>query len=134
MDYYERLKTLGISSLQRRREKIIIINIWKIKNGILPNAINLNFKDHFRSKALRAVLPKLPRTHCSLLSKYENSFLIIGCKLWNSLPAYLTHIQNYQVFKLHLNRYLSEIPDRPPLPGYRSINNNSLIMYKTVQK
>ena len=31
MDYYERLKTLGISSLQRRREKIIIINIWNIK-------------------------------------------------------------------------------------------------------
>ena len=38
-NYWERLKDLKIFSLQRRREKIVIMHIWKIKNKIYPNTI-----------------------------------------------------------------------------------------------
>ena len=43
LDYWQRLKTLNIMSLQRRREKMIIILVWKIKNNLAPNNINLIF-------------------------------------------------------------------------------------------
>ena len=132
-NYWDRLTKLNISSLQRRREKSIIIYIWKIKHNTLPNSINLEFKDHLRSQSTKAILPKLPRTNCSLLTKYENSFVIIGCKLWNSLPAPLTRSNNINEFKLLLRKYLSDIPDRPPLPGYSSNNNNSLLNLKPAQ-
>ena len=46
LNYWERLKELGILSLQRRRERILITIVWKIKNGFYPNNINLNFKSH----------------------------------------------------------------------------------------
>ena len=125
-NYWERLKQLNLLSLQRRREKLIILNIWKIKNKIIPNSINLHFKDHLRSQARKAVLLPLPKTNCRLLTKFENSFAIKGAKLWNTLPSSLTCITQLNEFKVALHKHLSDIPDKPPLPGYHTLNNNSL--------
>ena len=40
MPYHERLKSLGLYSLQRRRERYCIIYIWKIIEGLAPNFSN----------------------------------------------------------------------------------------------
>ena len=40
MLYHERLKSLGLYSLQRRRERYCIIYIWKIIEGLVPNFSN----------------------------------------------------------------------------------------------
>ena len=48
LDYYERLAALDMLSLQRRRERYIIIHMWKILNGIAPNDMNLNFRHQSR--------------------------------------------------------------------------------------
>ena len=37
---HERLKSLGLYSLQRRRERYCIIYIWKIIEGLTPNFSN----------------------------------------------------------------------------------------------
>ena len=132
LDYWERLKSLNIMSLQRRREKIIITAIWKIKNKLIPNSINIKFKDHLRSQACKAILPPLPRTGSNLLSKYEESFTIKGAKLWNTLPPPLTKITDISLFKTSLTKFLNKIPDRPPLPGYNRANNNSLVEIKNL--
>ena len=39
MDYWERLKYLNLPSLQRRRERYIVINAWKILHKKAPNDI-----------------------------------------------------------------------------------------------
>ena len=130
LNYWERLQNLNIQSLQRRRESIIILNIWKIKNKQIPNTVNLTFKLHKRSKAIKAVLPPLPRTSASLLTKYEHSFAVNGSKLWNTLPPELTIIPTKSLFKISLNKYLEAVPDRPPVPGYSGSNNNSLLVVK----
>ena len=41
MNYHERLKRLGIYSLERRRERFLIINAWQQLEGIKENALNL---------------------------------------------------------------------------------------------
>ena len=38
--YHERLKSLGLYSLQRRRERYCILYIWKIIEGLAPNFSN----------------------------------------------------------------------------------------------
>ena len=41
MDYHERLKKLGLYSLERRRERFPIINAWQQLEGIKENVLNL---------------------------------------------------------------------------------------------
>ena len=43
--YWERLKSLKIQSLQRRRERYVIIHTWKILNNLTNNDIGLSFTD-----------------------------------------------------------------------------------------
>ena len=40
MPYHERLKSLGLYSLQRRKERYCIIYIWEISESLAPNFSN----------------------------------------------------------------------------------------------
>ena len=126
-NYWERLESLKIESLQRRREKIAILNVWKMEHKLTPNSVNFSFKFHERSQSNKAILPPLPKTNCRLLNKYEESFAIKGAKLWNILPPTLTRIPNINIFKSSLKTFLGKLPDKPPLDGYSRTNNNSLL-------
>lgn len=126
-NYWERLKHLGIMSLQRRRERIILLHLWKIKNGLNRNSISIEFKYHQRSSAFRAILKPLPKIKGKLLRQYDNSFIINSAKLWNSLPPALTCLNTLERFKLSLDRFLIDIPDQPPIPGYPCASDNSLM-------
>jgi len=56
LDYWKRLKSLGLMSLQRRRERYDIIYMWKILNGLVPNDLHITF--HFNPRhGIRAVVP-----------------------------------------------------------------------------
>ena len=90
LNYWDRLSTLNIMSLQRRRERQTLLHVWKILNKVYPNTINLNFKNHQRSGAIRAIMKPLPKLQGRALTVYEESFLIKAAKLWNILPL------NYQ--------------------------------------
>ena len=48
LNYYERLQHLKLFSLQRRRERFIIIHTFKIYRSLAPNDLNLQFHDHPR--------------------------------------------------------------------------------------
>ena len=130
-DYWIRLKKLGIDSLQRRREKLIIILLWKIKNSLVPNHINIEFKTNFRSQ-IKAVIPPMPRARGKLLSAYEDSFLVKSAKLFNKVPSQITECASFSLFESKLNKYLSFYPDKPPVHGYYHQNTNSITDYRTV--
>ena len=125
-NYWERLKVLGIMSLQRRRERTIITHLWKIQNCIYPNTININFKTHLRTSAIKAIVKPLPKLRGKLLTIYDQSFTIKAAKLWNVLPPNLTKISSLELFKVSLDRFLLKVPDEPPLPGYSHKTDNSL--------
>ena len=111
-------------SLQRRRERFIIINVWKIINGISPNDIHLQTVVS-GLRGVRVKVPPLNRTataHCQSL--YDNNTLgVVGPKLWNTIPTKLTHITNQTTFKTALSKYLAQIPDHPPIQGIASENS-----------
>ena len=127
LNYWDRLKVLGILSLQRRRELNIILHLWKIKHCLYPNSIDIRFKVHLRTQAVKAIISPLPKVKGRVLTIHEESFAIRAAKLWNILPSKITHIATFFTFKTALIDYLKTIPDQPPLPGYPYRTNNSLI-------
>ena len=125
-NYWDRLKKLGIMSLQRRRERAIILHVWKILNNFNPNSVNMEFKYHDRSAAIKAVVKSLPKLRGKILTIFDESFPVKSAKLWNILPSKLTTVTSFDSFKNNLDKFLMEISDEPPLPGYAHKTNNYL--------
>jgi len=127
MDYWQRLQYLGLSSLQRRRERYSILHMWKIMHGLVSNDLKIRFTTGGRL-GVRAVVPKL--TKLSTMAKqtaYDGSFAVMGPRLWNCLPAKLNQIDEFQVFKVQLSRYLTSFSDCPPVTGYVRSSRNSIL-------
>ena len=129
-DYWTRLELLEIMSLQRRREKSIIILVWKIKNNRAPNDINLEFKVKRNSETIAVVKP-MAKSIGKIRTCYENSLIIKAAKIWNKIPFKLTETTNFIPFKTKLEKYLTYFPDKPPVKGFKS--KNSLLDYKAVR-
>ena len=126
MNYHERLRHLGLYSLQRRRECYIIIQIWKIWKGINPNDVKLEF--HFNARlGPQCRRPKTTgATHLDTLK--FNSFCSSGPALFNIIPGEIKLDKKDAVsFKRHLDTHLKRISDTPPTPGYIASNRNSLL-------
>ena len=121
--YHDRLRILGLMSLQRRRERFIIITVWKIINEVIPNELDFQITNSDR-RGLKVKVPPL-RTDATQHARscYESSFGVIGPRLWNTLPRRLSIITNKTTFKTALTKYISQIPDLPPVDGYPSRNS-----------
>ena len=127
LNYWDRLKSLQLMSMQRRRERYIIMHMWKTLHDQCPNDLQIKFMKPSRL-GIRATIPP-----CKKMAKqrnqtlYEHSFAVLGPRLWNTLPKDLSTISCKQEFKDKLTRHVLSIPDFPPVRGYTGPNNNSLL-------
>ena len=134
--YWDRLRSLNLYSLERRRERYRIIYMWKVLENLVPNLSN----DHSKVKTTTSlrngrlcVVPSVCRTASSRIqSLREGSFSVNGAQLFNSLPRNLRDMSNVElpVFKRKLDKFLATIPDEPLFPGYteaRRAELNSLL-------
>ena len=133
LSYWERLKSLGIYSLERRRERYLIIYIYKIINNVVPNfqsdkfGIKLTVNDrHGRT----CIIPPInTRALASVSSLVESSFPIRGPRLFNALPA---NVRNYDgsvdAFKARLDKFLAIVPDQPCTPNYHQPSASNSIL------
>ncbi len=55
MNYHERLKRLGIYSLERRWERFLIINAWQQLEGIKENALKLETGREGRQRGINSL-------------------------------------------------------------------------------
>ena len=126
LNYWERLKSLGLMSLQRRRERYTVLHMHKTLHETVPNEVGVAFYRTSRH-GLKAVLPDLSRVKSKrCASLYASSFGSVGPRLWNCLPREIREIENLDLFKATLDRFLRTVPDLPPTPGYPTQNWNSL--------
>ena len=130
-NYWDRLKILNIFSLQRRRERQRIIHVWKLKNGLIRNDVKLQFKRNERTSRDVAVVLPLPKVKGKILSIYEDSFVIRSARIWNKIPSEITSVAKLSGFKIKLDKWLSGIPDNPPVNGYYHETKNSILDYFT---
>ncbi len=129
LNYWDRLASLRLMSLQRRRERYIIIYMWKMMHGLVPNAITVKWHYNERS-GIRAILPVIPK-HKPSMKVHESSLSIIGPRLWNTIPADCTSCTSLESFKSRLQKHLDKIPDLPPVGNYCLKNKNSLLDWAT---
>ena len=130
LDYWERLKKLSLMSLQRRRERYILVHMWKILYGQTSNDLQIQFHSRSRLGTL-ATIPSLSRASSSRhQSMYDSSFAVLGPKLWNAMPYYLNGISDFAPFKSRLTAFMLSVPDKPPVRGYTTPNSNSLLAWR----
>ena len=127
LNYHERLKRLNLMSLQRRRERYIIIHMFKILHNMCPNDINVTFK-HSDRRGIRAIIPPLTKHASSKAQQmYDSSFAVVGPQLWNTIPKSTTQKSTLSSFKSSLQTFLDDIRDEPPVRGYCVANDNSIV-------
>ena len=133
-DYWNRLSSLGLYSIQRRNERYMIIYVWKILEGLAPNLSNNTIKPVYSDRRGRQCsIPHLPRSNCPQRVKTvrDQSFGIKGPQLFNVIPKVIRNLSDVTIdqFKRQLDKFLRSVPDEPSVPGYvarRAVPSNSL--------
>ena len=134
MDYWERIKYLRILSLQRRRERYMIIQVWKILHKMVPDSTNILFYNTLRHGP-KAHLPKIYHTAQETVKTLrEESFGVRAIQLFNRMPTSVRLSTSVDNLKVNLGRFLDTIPDRPPVTGYYTTGDNSLFSLLTEGK
>ena len=119
-NYWDRLENLKLYSLERRRERYIIMYVWKVMMGRVANSTNLEFKEHI-CLGRQCVVKKInTRAMARIKTIKDNTFSNRGAKLFNALPSALRNLNEVSLenFKARLDKFLATIPDQPVLPGY----------------
>ena len=124
LNYWQRLQTLRLMSLQRRRERYALIYMFKILQNRVPNDIEVVFYENPRL-GIKARIPPLPTVR-SQVTLFDSSFAVRGPKLWNLLPKSINTIESFSLFKVKLDSFILSYPDKPPVSGYTTSNSNSL--------
>ena len=132
LDYWQRLSTLKLYSLERRRERYLIIYVWKILSGLSPNLTGSDKIESYENprRGRLCHIPRLNRGSTQRVATLrENSLSIRGPRLFNCLPKNTrAHVGCIESFKTMLDQFLSTVPDKPCLAHYyQSAANNSLI-------
>ena len=117
--YWEWLSQFKLFSIERRNQRYRCLYIWKIINGKVPDCglLKLNQNRNTRS-GVNYVPITLDGYSESFKSKQRDSLLHSGVNIYNSLPTSIRKITGDLIeFKYELDRYLSLLPDQPPIPG-----------------
>ena len=127
--YWDRLRLLNLSSLERRMERYKILTLYKILHGLVPNP-NIQWQYNER-RGFTINLPKANSTTSEPRRLIENSFGYHAGRVFNCLPPSLRMLDanpSLANFKARLDTFLNKIPDEPSIPGLtRRAKSNSII-------
>ena len=135
LDYHERLKKLNMYSLERRRDRYLIIYGWQQMENIKENVLNI--KTSWRGTGRRIISKRIltqvegRRLKRSEITNIYNSPARRIERAFNSIPNYLKNITGVktETFKAKLDKWLSEVPDLPKYGRYAkwvSASSNSI--------
>ena len=122
LEYCDRLKYLNMTSMQRRYDRYKIMYIKKILCNLVPNIgiIIRHTSSHRNGLMLDTMNSKV-----SILRRA--TFQFTAPKIFNLLPKDLrNHDGSMDNFKLHLDEFLSLIPDEPRLDKGSKLYSNTL--------
>ena len=130
LNYWEKLSELHLYSQERRRERYQVIFLWKISQGMV-SGYNIEFTSGMGRRG-RTIIPKtVVRAAPSVVrNARERSLGVRGAHIFNLLPENLrsTNTNHVDLFKNHLDVFLSSIPDQPTVTGLgRAAESNSLL-------
>ena len=118
-NYWEILHELKLYSLQRRRERYIIIYICNATQHMVPNGkMGHNIKTRKQPRHGTQCVIQYPTNRNPAQSLQENAITVFGPRLY-SLPKYMKDIESVKTekFKYELDKFLELIPDEPKMPN-----------------
>ena len=129
MNYWARLHSLKLYSQERRRERYMIVFLWKISQRMVEG-YSVTFSNNVRRG--RTVLPNsvVASAPAVVRRARETTLGVKGAKLFNLLPISIRNIDsdNVETFKAELDKFLSLVPDQPTIAGQaRAAETNSLL-------
>ena len=134
LNYWERLARLKLYSLERRRERYMLIYVWKVLRNLVPNIGDPDMEIRLvTGTSRRGEMCRIPplnnRAPVYVQTLKESSFCVHGPRLFNELPRELREFRGAQnVFKRELDKFLQSVPDLPSLPHYHQrAGGNSLL-------
>ena len=134
-NYWERLKTLNIFSLERRRERYIILYTFKIIFNLVPNP-GIEWSDTTTRRGRLIAVPQVNPNQNRIGSTLRfNSYLFTCPRLFNCLPKDIrnftqTGMSSIDLLKTKLDNFLRTVPDEPRLAGYTGFSqsvSNSIV-------
>ena len=136
IDYWKRLEQLKLYSLERRRDRYLIMYMYKIHIEAIPNiGFTKDWNDRSQTKFFAKHNKKAPR---KIQSRRRASFFSRGPQLFNLLPEDMRELKyvapenvkkEMEKFKEKLDMWLALIPDQPDEEGItrrRQPDSNSL--------
>ena len=128
LDYWSRLQSLKLYSLERRRDRYAVIFAWKCAMGLV-DGYSLSFTNG-RQGRLCVVAHTSLSAPASVRRAREASLPVKGAKMFNLLPKEIRNITatKMEAFKTKLDDFLGSIPDEPTIAGrQRAAATNSLL-------
>ena len=136
LDYHQRLKALKLYSLERRRERYLIIYAWQMIENIKNNVLDLKSQKNGRnrtigSRPIRWIYEGRKIKHSNRSMIHESTAKKME-RLFNCLPPFLRNTENKttETFKSKLDKWLQTVPDLPRIDNYSArvaAENNSII-------
>ena len=105
LTYEERLQKARLTTLQTRRLRLDLIEVYKIMHGLINLDIEVFFelnRNELRGHKLKIFKPRINTD----VGKYLFSYRIIEC--WNKLPESVVTAASLNIFKGNLDRILKE--------------------------
>ena len=136
LNYHQRLKELKLYSLERRRERYMIIYAWEQIEGIRDNILNLR---NCKIGRIRIIIQdRIPWAVNGITIRKADRTIIFNStakkmeRLYNQLPTKIANLTNITTatFKKHLDEWLMKIPDQPKIDDYAKLvekETNSII-------
>ena len=129
MSYWDKLKAMRFYSQERRRERYMLIFLWKISQNMVKG-YNVSFLENPRRGRLLVPSHAPLNASTKVMKARESSLKVKGARIFNLLPDYVRNIdaENVEVFKRELDWYLSSVPDQPTIAGLqRAAESNSSV-------
>ena len=96
MSYWERLHALNLYSQERRRERYLIVFLWKISQNLV-NGYSVIFTNSARRGRLVVPNQVVASAPAAVRRARESSLAVKGAKLFNLLPASIRNINSDNV-------------------------------------
>ena len=138
LGYWDRLKRLGLFSVERRRERYIVIYVYKILCDDVPNLTDsrfaLKFYENIRLGRFCRIPPINSGASARVKTMIDNSFAVRAPRLFNCLPRDLRNFEGtIDSFQKNLDIFLADIPDRPCLANYHQAAAGNSIVQQLAQ-
>ena len=138
LNYHQRLEKLDMYSMERRRERYLIINAWQqiedVKENILKLETNSGDQEEGGLGRRRCIKSQTIPTTISSGSRtiIHNSTARQMERLFNALPYKLQTVTKVktETFKRKLDKWLRTIPDTPRIDDYGAsvgVSTNSIV-------